>query len=97
MEVIYICVRYQQLPHHILHSSAQNRSLLIPCVHRHPNDLSETRISFHLWRIWKLMDVGDLHSRQCLQNQELIAVQENGAPSKISFGSWQDTWTGNVL
>lgn len=23
MEVIYICVRYQQFPHHTLHSSAQ--------------------------------------------------------------------------
>jgi hypothetical protein len=43
------------------------------------------------------MDVGDLHYHHCLQNQELIALKENGAPREISFGSWQDTWTGNVL
>lgn len=91
VKVKCIGVRCQQLPHHTL----------IPRVHRHQSDLSETEISYEdledLWWFWKLMDVGNLHCSQCLQTKSLLLWRGNGVPREISFRSWKDTRTGNVL
>jgi len=55
-------------------------------------DLSETEISFDLWRIWKLMDIGGLHYRHWR-----IAVKANGDTRENKLWELQNTWTGNVL